>query len=202
MKIHDIDQREDAWYELRTGLPTASNADRYATPTGRVSASADGLVAELCADLMVGSEDEDVNTGWMQHGVETEDDAKRWFSVVTGLKTVDVGFITSDDEMAGCSPDAMLMKDGEYVAGLELKCPMAKTHVKYLLAGGVPKEYRTQIAHSMIVTGLKTWYFMSYRKGIQEHIVRVEWDEYTDKVQKAYLAMLDKLAAAKKQLGI
>jgi putative phage-type endonuclease len=202
MIVHDIDQRSDEWDELRRGVPTASNADMYATPTGLPSKSASKLVAKLCADLKVGSEDEDVKSAWMQHGIDTERKARAWFSVETGLRTVEVGFITNDEKTAGASPDSLLMDGDKYVAGLELKCPMAKTHVEYLLAGEVPKEYRTQIAHSMIVSGLRVWYFMSYYPGIEPVIIKVEWDEYTDKVQKAFNAMLDKLSAAKERLGL
>jgi hypothetical protein len=40
----------------------------------------------------------------------------------------------------------------------------------------------------MAITGIKTWYFMSFFPGLAPLIVPVEWDEYTDKMQAAAMA--------------
>lgn len=46
--------------------------------------------------------------------------------------------------------------------GLEIKCPKMKTHIKYLLEGGVPTEYIIQVQSALWVTGYETWDFVSY----------------------------------------
>lgn len=38
------------------------------------------------------------------------------------------------------------------------------------------------------ITGIQTWYFMSYFPGLKPLILPVHWDEYTDKIKDAALA--------------
>ena len=36
MKVHDVAQRSEAWMNLRSGIPTASEFDNLVTPKGEV----------------------------------------------------------------------------------------------------------------------------------------------------------------------
>ena len=96
-----------------------------------------------------------------------------------------VGFIVQDNELVGCSPDGMIKINGQYAAGVELKCPLAKNHAEYLLDGVLPGQYKAQVHGSMIVTGLPYWYFMSYCRRLKPLILRVERDSYTDELEDA-----------------
>ena len=61
--------------------------------------------------------------------------------------------------------DLMISPDGlipNLRKGLEIKCPQMKTHIKYLLQGGVPQEYLIQVQSALWVTGYETWDFVSY----------------------------------------
>lgn len=61
--------------------------------------------------------------------------------------------------------DGMISPDGlipDLNKGLEIKCPKMSTHIRYILEGGVPKEYIIQVQFSMWVTGYKEWDFVSY----------------------------------------
>ena len=56
---------------------------------------------------------------------------------------------------------------------------------RQLLNGVLPDDYRQQVHGSMAVTGLRTWYFISYCRGLRPFVIKVEWDEYTDKIKEA-----------------
>ena len=97
-----------------------------------------------------------------------------------------MGFCTRDDEVVGCSPDSLVIDaDGSYVAGLEIKCPMAKHHAAYLIEGSLPDAYKAQVHGSMAVTGLTSWWFMSYCEGLAPFILKVDANGYTDQVSEA-----------------
>jgi len=51
-----------------------------------------------------------------------------------------VGFITTDDDNLGCSPDALSEGRRE---GLEIKCPTPPTHVGHML-DGPDQAYKAQ----------------------------------------------------------
>ena len=57
-----------------------------------------------------------------------------------------------------------------------MKGPQPVTHVKWLLAGGLPDDHAVQVHFSLWLTGFKEWLFVSYRKGFPSLYVPVEYD--------------------------
>jgi hypothetical protein len=57
-----------------------------------------------------------------------------------------------------------------------------------LLDGELPAKYRPQVHFSMAITGIQTWFFMSYFPGLRPLILPVHWDDYTDKIKLAALS--------------
>lgn len=154
------------------------------TPSGKVSSSADDYIIELCAKSLRPDELEWEGSFHTDRGNELEPEARDTFSAITGLGVSEVGFVIRDEPgISGCSPDGLIADDsGEYVSGLEIKCLLSKHHAACIMAGGVPPKYMPQVHGSMVITGLRTWYFMSYCPGLRPHIVKQEWDDYTDKL--------------------
>ena len=76
--------------------------------------------------------------------------------------------------MAGCSPDGIIRGQE---CGLEIKCPSAAVHVKYLLRGTLPPEYAPQVHGSIFITGFPRWRFVSYRRHFPPLVLTVERDE-------------------------
>lgn len=202
MQVFHFEQYSHLWWEQRRGVPTASLFHKIITPKqGKLSAQADDLICELIAD-QVGPyppvDPETFRTAEMQHGIDTEAEARSYYSLATGMDVRQVGFCLSDDSRFGCSPDGLVGDEG----GLELKCPSVKTQVAYLLAGELPPEYRPQVHGSLIVTGRQWWDFMSYAKDLPPLLIRVYPDEYTEQLRLAleefwwrYQAALGKIAA-------
>jgi hypothetical protein len=178
-------QQSEEWFRVRKGRITASNADRILTPTGKDSSQWDSYAIELVAECIRPDEMPSfIGNAHTDRGNELEAEARSVFSENMNLEVTQVGFVTRDDEVVGCSPDGLIYKDGEPIAGVELKCPLAKNHLSYLVDGGIPKTYLPQVHFSMAITGLP-WYFMSYCHGMVPHIVPAKPDDYTEKMRDA-----------------
>jgi hypothetical protein len=181
--LHQCDQGTGEWWELRRGLATASGFSRIVTSKGKLSKQADGYIAELIADIASLNPNFFTSQGTqaMRNGQAAEPEARRWYEMEKNVDVRQVGFCTTDCGRFGCSPDGLVGDDG----GLELKCPMLKTHSLWLIKGVIPTEYRAQVHGSLIVTGRKYWDFLSYSPGLEPLLVRVEPDEFTATLKQA-----------------
>ena len=193
-------QQSEEWFRARKGRITASNADRILTPTGKDSSQWDAYAIELVAECIRPDEMPTFfGNAHTDRGNELEADARDHFSAVMGMEVTQVGFVTREDGIVGCSPDGLIYQDGVAVAGVELKCPIAKVHAGYVVEGAVPKSYMPQVHFSMAITGLP-WYFMSYCPGMVPHIALVKPDDYTAKMADAVDRFLIYYAERRKQL--
>ena len=127
----------------------------------------------------------------MKWGVETEAEARNWYSMETGIDVLEVGACETDDGRFICSPDGLCGEDG----GCEIKCPSAATQVKYLLAGTLPDEYRVQVHGSLVVTSREWWDFLSYAPGLPPFVLRVHPDAFTTLLAKALHQWYDQFQA-------
>lgn len=184
----DIEQGSEQWFAVRELRPTASNASRVITATGEDSSSWPGYVREM-VDAKIRPRSVREAGAWTgnrhtDRGNEMEPVARALFSERMGLDIAEVGFITRDDGVWGCSPDGLVMcrHSGKLLAGLELKCPDGPKHLEHLDGGKLPADYVQQVHCSMAVTGLNHWYFVSYCEFYEPFILRIDRDGYTAKV--------------------
>lgn len=191
----DIEQGTPEWFDARRGVPTASEFSSIITPkTGVLSASAESYIAALIAETVVDEDDWQGNQ-WTERGKLYEPEARGWYEFTTGNEVTQTGIVLNRG--AGWSPDGLVGP-----GGLEIKCPKASTHVKWLLADQLPAEHKVQ-CHAAIVIGELEWLdFVSYHPDFRSLLVRVEPDEYTEKVRKALSLFLDALYDAKEKLGL
>ncbi|MCD8071172.1 MAG: YqaJ viral recombinase family protein [Akkermansiaceae bacterium] len=185
-------QRSDQWIRLRAGLLTASSFSRIITPTGRPAKgeTVRALLCELLGSYLRPDEIQWEGNYNTDRGEALEGDARDEFSRIMGFETVQVGFVRRNGLPVGCSPDAFVFNaDAGEWSGLEIKSPLAKNHIAYLVDGLLPDKYKAQVHGSLAVTGLKSWYFMSYCPGIRPLILRVERDDYTSKLEEAMIAL-------------
>ncbi len=186
MKIFECLQYSPEWWQLRLTVPTASCFDRILTPkTMKPSAQQEDYICELIGDLIAPTApfftEREGHTAAMRNGINTEPEARRWYEMECGLDVRQVGFIKTDDDRFGASPDGLILGiDGNPIGGLELKCPLPKTQVKYLVSGDLPDEYKWQVHGSLIVSGLSFWDFVSYCPGLEPLRIRVEPDKDTE----------------------
>lgn len=152
-----IEQRSEAWFQVRAGKITASNVgailgvNPYRTREDVMRA----MVREVH-----GAESEFVTNQAIQWGVYNEDGALIDFSFKTGLEVQKAGFIPYED-WAGCSPDGLIGDD----SGVEAKCPFslrtAHCPVPFKSLAEQP-HYEAQVQFSMFVTQRKTWNFFQW----------------------------------------
>jgi predicted phage-related endonuclease len=121
----------------------------------------------------------------MARGVELEPEARELFEFNTGIEVTQVGICRHDSGLFSCSPDGLI---GDF-SGLEIKCPSMAVHVEYLLGGKVPADYYQQVHGSMLVTGRKEWFFMSYYPGLKPFIFKEKIDvEFCEKLEAELMA--------------
>ena len=188
--VNDVIQGSDEWLSLRCGVITASEINNIITSTGRDTKDEKykTYIRQKAGEIISGRTDSSYSGGYMQKGLDMEDEARNMFMMHEFKHVSEVGFIFKDeDKRVGCSPDGLSIN-----SGLEIKCPKISTHIKYLQQSKVPSEYIPQIMFSMYVTDLKYWHFMSYCEGLNPLIIKVSRDdEYIktidDNVKRAIL---------------
>lgn len=171
MRIINVDQRSPEWYAARLGVPSASNFAKVVTPGGKKSTQVESYLNRLVADIITGRSDQQEPNEAMQRGTELEPEARSYYELIMG-PVEEVGFCIHDDGF-GCSPDGMVGDDGL----LEIKCPLAHTHVEYLRDDCIPSIYVPQVQGQLLVTGRKWCDFLSYHPDMKPLLVRVERDE-------------------------
>lgn len=179
----NVDQQTEQWFRIRAGRPTASKFDRIITPNGKRSSQwedfADDLIGECIRPDMIAF----TGNKHTDRGNELEPAARDVFAAMfPSLEVRNVGFVTRDDGIIGCSPDALIYQNGVLIAGLEIKCPMAGKHISQTVANVLPSDHWPQVHGGMAVTRLNHWYFMSYCEGMLPFIIRADRDKFTDRL--------------------
>lgn len=157
MRLYDVEQRSPRWYDLRRGIPTASEFAQLVTPTGRPSKSITTYARFLAAELFIGRPlDMWAGNAWTDRGKEMEGQALSLYEFTRDVEAQKVGFVTSDDGLAGCSPDAFIGDDGM----VEIKCLKAETHIAaimhYRQHATCPPDYVPQ-TQGQIMLCERTW---------------------------------------------
>lgn len=179
-----IEPHSEAWYEARCGRVTGTRFSKLMA--GETTKTFQDLVNNLAGEIITGQQEETYFDAIMERGLELEPEALREYEAIFGRELEKVGFVIPDEgtefyEWIGISPDAM---------GLEIKCPLRKTHLSYIEADRLPAEYRHQVQGQMFVTGLKEWDFMSYYPDMKPFIITVKADEILHKEFEARLRII------------
>jgi putative phage-type endonuclease len=175
MIIHNIDQHSEAWHEIRCGRVTGT---RFKSLVAKETTDTyKDLLTNIACEIITRRAEETYSNATMEKGLEMEPIARTFYEEITGNKVKTAGFISPDEDVEfadwiGISPDGLL-EDGI----LEIKCPLMRTHMEYILSDKLPTEYRYQVQGQLFVTGLKFCDFMSFVEGMKPFIVRVTPDE-------------------------
>lgn len=176
-------QGDKEWLQARIGCLTASRiaeaiAKRKRNPSEPLQSRTD-----LCMDLAVERLTNEVTEHYisepMKHGIEWEPIARAAYEQRAECIVDQTGFLLHPSiAWAGCSPDGTIGEHGL----VELKCPTARTHGEYILAGCVPSEYEPQMMFQMACCPARQWNdFVSYHprfpKPLDLFICRLPRDE-------------------------
>lgn len=176
MIISKMDQNSESWYEIRIGKITGTRFKDLMA--GKSTGAYSGLLAEVTAEILTNEVDEHYKNIYMERGKDLEDDALIQYHEVTDYTVNQVGFIQPDkseefSEWIGISPDGLVSIDGEIIGGVEVKCPLMKTHIGYLIKEKLPNEYKHQVQGFLFVSQLEWLDFMSYHPSLEPFIIRV-----------------------------
>ena len=176
MQILNHEQGSQEWLDARCGVITASNISKLVTSQGKVSTQRPNYLAQLVSERITKELPQFHKSDAMERGNELEAQARSTFEFITDLEVKEVG-LCKMDEWRGCSPDGLIDFGTWGECGVEIKCPLGHTQIKYLKASKVPAEYVPQVQWSMFITGMDIWHFYSYHPQIQDLHIVVKRDE-------------------------
>lgn len=190
--IDDIAQGTPEWFQACCGNVGASNIDKIITTKGDRSKQREDYMMTLAAERITGQKESVFQSQAMLNGIEREAEARTLFEMAHGVEVKQVGLIYKDDrKLCHCSPDGLVGDD----AGYEVKNPLSKTHIKYLLANTLPSEYFCQVQFSLFVSERDKWFFMSHYPGLKPLILEIHRDEkWIDKCEQELNQFNDELA--------
>ena len=205
MKIINCEQNTKEWYEARLGKPTASQFDRIITANGRISTQWREYMGRLIAERVFQRpmNEKDMNF-WMRRGKEFEAKAADVYARMTGETLEEVGFITTDDGLVGCSPDRLIISNDGKRRALEIKVPTPWKHMAYTLFGP-GTDYYVQMQGQMYVAELDEVDFFSYNPGMPSSVYTMKRNAKFIKdlrnALKLFTEELDKFEAEARKLG-
>jgi putative phage-type endonuclease len=197
-----MEQGSEEWFAVRRGRPTASQFKRILTAKKcALAAGRFEYMDELIAECFFPEFVEFEGNKWTDRGNELEPVARESFESISGADVHQVGFCTRNDELVGCSPDGLIVDTGgDYVSGLEIKCPAPRKHVQYIRKGELPDEYKAQVHGGMAVTGLNEWHFFSFCPGVQPLWLPVQRDDFTETLSEALDTFIAEYAVTREEL--
>lgn len=204
MKIHECEQGSSRWVELHIGRPSVSCLPRILTSVNLTySKAARAYASELIAERMLGRPldwGQEFDTIWTDRGTSMEDEARRWYAFYRDVEVAKVGFITTDDETFGGSPDGLV---GD-VGIIEIKCRSAKQHAR-CMTGAEDIAERLQTQGYLWLTGRAWVDVIAYNPDLPKKIVRQYPEE---RVQDAitgqltrFLTEMDRAERKLRELG-
>lgn len=199
MNILDVEQGSEAWISARLGLPTATGIANLLTPaTLKPSVSAIPYMAKLLVEYMTGEQQDQFSTASTANGTLMEPVARKMYEAMAGNVVEEVGMIYFDDRRdRACSPDGLINRE----KGLEIKCPMIKTHIGYVLKDELPNDYKLQVHGCMYISNLDSWDFMSFHPEFRPLMLTIERDWDIDRaIGKALDSFCEKFANEKAKI--
>lgn len=202
-------QGTDEWRAARAGSLGASSLHEAVakTKTGW-SASRANRMATLLIERLTGAPQDSYINAAMQHGIDTEPEARAAYSFRTDVEVAEVGLLPHPSiARTHASPDGLVGSDGL----VEIKCGQPATHLEYLLGGSIPGKYLIQMQWQLRCADRRWCDFVSYSPHFPERmrlfVQRVNRDDRhiaeLEQQVREFLAELDeKIAALNARFGL
>lgn len=193
-------QDRASWVAKRRGKITASRVGLITRrkKDGKPYAGFDEYLMDLVIERLTDQATDHYVNEAMQWGLDQEEAAAQHYAFETGQKIQYSDFVDHPSGLeTGASPDRLVGDDGL----LEIKCPTTKTHVDFLLSGGIKEDYFWQMQWQMACTGRAWCDFMSYDPRLPVHlqskIIRLPRDEAA--IKQATDAVYDALCIVREK---
>lgn len=204
----ELEQGTEAWRLARCGSLGASSVHEAIarTKTGW-GASRANVLARLISERLTGVPQDTYTNAAMQHGIDTEPEARAAYQFEKGVLVRKVGLYRHPTiNGTHASPDGFVGDDGL----LEVKCPNTATHLETLLGEAIPSKYVIQCQWQMACTGRAWCDWVSFDNRLPEnmrlHIQRLKRDdkhiaELEAQVREFQLELTRKLAELTARYG-
>lgn len=204
----ELVQNTEEWLSARAGSLGASQVhEALARTKTSWCASRANVMATLIIERLTGKPTETYTNAAMQHGRDTEPQARAAYEFERTCEVVEVGLVKHPTIVGThASPDGYVGDDGL----IEIKCPASATHLDTLLGQSIPSKYVSQMFWQMACTGRKWCDYVSFDPRMPAHmqlfIKRIERDDKAiaemEQMVSDFLAELDaKIAMLDKIYG-
>lgn len=153
----------------------------------------------LLAEWLIGEPLESPETQWMHRGAALEDQAVRSYCFEKNCEVKRVGFITTDDGTAGCSPDRLVVGAN---GALEIKSPSPQVHVSNMLNREIDDDHKAQVQGQMYIAELEWVDIISYCPAMPTVIMRAyRKEEFISALKDALAAFTETMLAMRLKLS-
>ena len=169
MKIFNVKQGSDEWFNLKLGKFSASNAQTIQS----AGKGLETLVFQKAAEILSGKHDESYSNLDIKRGNEFEDIARSSYEMETGKEVKQVGFCQLN-EFVGASPDGLVGGNGL----IEIKSPRDYNFLKIKVNHKPETAHFWQMHMQMYVTRRKWCDYVVFHENFSDLVIlRVERDE-------------------------
>jgi len=179
-------QGSPEWLALRD-RPSASNASKILTSTGKLSAQRDKYLNTLAGQRVSGRIETGFKSASMIEGNEKEADSRLHYELMNNVTITEVSCVFPDENRRYlCSPDGLIM---DQETGFETKNACFDVQINRLKKRRPDPEHWAQMQMGMLTTGWSKWIYQSYCEGLPTLTLTIERDP---KYCAALKAELDK----------
>lgn len=195
----DFAQGSWEWEKARLAMPTSSQFSKILTAQRLgYSTQSQTYQAEIVAEWILGHAIETFSSGYTERGSDDEERARAGYEIENDVEVEEVGFVTTDDGLVGCSPDGLIGDEG----GVEIKILKIQNHVQAMLDRD-PGKYVLQVQGSLWITKRAWWDVYFWNAWLPAVTVRVLPDPKVHKALDEHLPRFvrelhDKMAALRK----
>lgn len=192
MRIIDCEQGSPEWFQVRAGMPTASE---FSTVMAKGKGGAESktratYMRKLAGEILTGEPMETFSNVHMERGKAMEAEARDLYAFMTDEDPQQVGFIVNGAK--GCSPDSLIGDTG----AAEIKTKLPHLQIEVLMRGELPTEHKAQCQGVLWVAEREWIDFVSYWPKLPLFVTRVHRDEqYIAEMSAAVDQFNEELAA-------
>lgn len=174
----ELAQGSLAWYQIRAGIPTASEFHNIMMPKKmEMSMARHKYACRIIAGRLLKWQADALDTiQHIQDGKDLEPFAIAQMELLNDIETKKLGFATTDDGRFGASPDRVVMRGDAVAVCAEAKCPTIPVQLERLLFGH-DDAYKCQIMGQLYVTEADKSIFYSYNPRMPHYTVEMGRDE-------------------------
>ena len=181
MIYRSVEQGSYEWWVLKSLKLSASNATAIANCGKGLETLVNKLVNTTPEEAYNQSQrfiSEDI-----ERGRSFEAEAREQYSILTGSKVQEVGFISDDDNKhLGMSPDGLVGLDG----GIEIKCRNIEKHLKLVETRKISSGTMWQIQMSLLISKRQWWDFVGYNPLCEQPLVIIRVLPEEEKQEKLF----------------